>query len=537
MEIFKLFGSIFVDTDEADKSLQKTESSASKVASGLGKTASTIGKVGLAVGGAAIAAGTAVTKLVSSTSDEYAEFEQLTGGIETMFGESSQKMIDYANQAYLNAGMSANEYMDSVMGFSASLLQSLDGDTEKAAESANLALIDMADNANKMGTNIDSIKTAYAGFAKQNYTMLDNLKLGYGGTKTEMERLLADAQELTGVEYNIDSLDDVYSAIHAIQTEMGITGTTAKEGTTTLEGSMNTIKSMFENMKTEIGGAFAPLIQSVLSMVIEKLPDIQALVERLVPIITQTLDNIIPVLGEVVDSLLPALEPLIEALLPLFTLLCETLLPLIADFLSLISDILVKYVIPAITKAVEWVETAVTKVVDFFKNFKTNMENVWSAIVEVFKKPINAVIGFINKLVEGVVTGVNTIIKALNNLSFDVPDWVPILGGKTFGFNLNELVAPQIPLLAKGGTLSSTGSVIVGEKGPELLNLPQGASVTPLDKASIDYDRLTQSFLSALLEAAPSIRTTIAPDKDRLFKVMQDKSREYNRLTGKESFA
>ena len=168
-------------------------------------------------------------ELGKSAISSYADLEQNIGGVETLFKNSSQKVIDNANKAYKTAGMSANNYMSTVTGFSASLLQSLSGDTEKAAEVADMALIDMADNANKMGTFMESIQFAYQGFAKQNYTMLDNLKLGYGGTKEEMQRLLEDAQKITGVKYDITNLNDVFQAIHVIQGELGITGTTAKE--------------------------------------------------------------------------------------------------------------------------------------------------------------------------------------------------------------------------------------------------------------------------------------------------------------------
>lgn len=186
-------------------------------------------------------------ELGKSVISSYADLEQNIGGVETLFKNSSQKVIDNANKAYKTAGMSANNYMSTVTGFSASLLQSLSGDTEKAAEVADMALIDMADNANKMGTSMESIQFAYQGFAKQNYTMLDNLKLGYGGTKEEMQRLLEDAQKITGVKYDITNLNDVFQAIHVIQGELGITGTTAKEAEETISGSVASMKAAWDN--------------------------------------------------------------------------------------------------------------------------------------------------------------------------------------------------------------------------------------------------------------------------------------------------
>ena len=194
-----------------------------------------------------------------------ADLQQSLGGIETLFKDSADTVIASAQQAYKTAGLSANEYMQSVTGFSASLLQGLGGDTQKAAAIADMALTDMSDNANKMGTSMQSIQDAYQGFAKQNYTMLDNLKLGYGGTKTEMERLLADAQKLTGVKYDINNLSDVYSAVHAIQEEMGITGTTAQEASTTFTGSLAAMKAAAQNVlgNLALGEDIGPSLQAL----------------------------------------------------------------------------------------------------------------------------------------------------------------------------------------------------------------------------------------------------------------------------------
>ena len=224
-----------------------TKIDSSGFSSGISKIGS-IAKGGLAVISgltAGIIASFAATSKASL--DSVASLEQNLGGIETLFKDSADIVIENAKRAYKTAGMSANEYMQNVTSFSASLLQSLSGNTKAAAEVADMAMTDMSDNANKMGTSMELIQNAYQGFAKQNYTMLDNLKLGYGGTKTEMERLLADAQKLTGVKYDINSLSDVYNAIHAIQNSLGITGTTAKEAASTIEGSMNSAKAAWDN--------------------------------------------------------------------------------------------------------------------------------------------------------------------------------------------------------------------------------------------------------------------------------------------------
>ena len=213
-----------------------------------------------------IVAAAGIGKALSATLNEGAALQQSLGGVETLFKDSADKVKGFANEAYKTTGLSANAYMENVTGFSASLLQSLGGDTDKAAETANMAMIDMSDNANKMGTSMESIQLAYQGFAKQNYTMLDNLKLGYGGTKQEMQRLLSDAEKLTGVKYDMNNLSDVYSAIHAIQENLDITGTTAREAATTFTGSFESMKAAAQNVlgKLSLGEDIQPALQALM---------------------------------------------------------------------------------------------------------------------------------------------------------------------------------------------------------------------------------------------------------------------------------
>ena len=247
--------------------------------SGMGKVASVAQQaLGVFTGQMMTRAVDALANLGKSALDSVGQLEQNVGGVETLFGDAADAVIASADRAYQTAGMSANDYMSTVTSFSASLLQSLGGNTEEAAEVADMAIIDMADNANKMGTSMDMIQNAYQGFAKQNYTMLDNLKLGYGGTKTEMERLLADAEKLTGVKYDINNLNDVYQAIHAVQEEMGITGTTAKEAASTLEGSMASAKAAWDNFMNgsgdadQLADAFATAADNIVKNLAEIIP-------------------------------------------------------------------------------------------------------------------------------------------------------------------------------------------------------------------------------------------------------------------------
>ncbi len=248
--VFELFGEIAINAESAHKTIDSTTSRAqglSKTFEKVGAAAVKFGKT-IVAGSAAVAAGIGV--VLKKSIGNYAEYEQLVGGVETLFKESSGKVMEYANNAYKTAGLSANEYMSTVTSFSSSLLQSMNGDTEAAADMANKALVDMSDNANKMGTDMAMIQNAYQGFAKQNYTMLDNLKLGYGGTQSEMKRLLKDASKIAGTKFNIKNYADVIEAIHVIQTEMGITGTTAKEASETISGSFGAMKSAWTNLIT-----------------------------------------------------------------------------------------------------------------------------------------------------------------------------------------------------------------------------------------------------------------------------------------------
>lgn len=275
--------------------------------------AKTATKAFLVVGAAAATATIAIAK---ASVDAFAEYEQLVGGVETLFKGSSKKLIEYANQAYKTAGLSANQYMATVTGFSASLLQSLGGDTEKAADIANQALIDMSDNANKMGTSMESIQYAYQGFAKQNYTMLDNLKLGYGGTKTEMERLLKDAQALTGVKYDITNLADVYTAIHVIQENLGIAGTTALEAEKTISGSAATMKAAWQNVLTAIsgGGDLDRAINNLVDSISNYFENIVPVIERALSGIGRLIEKVAPMLVQTVaKSLIAAIPSLLNA--------------------------------------------------------------------------------------------------------------------------------------------------------------------------------------------------------------------------------
>lgn len=309
MELFKLFGTILVDNEKANKSIHQTESTAESAFSKIGKGIKTLAKVG-AIGATAFATG--VGLLTKSAIENYGEYEQLVGGIDTLFKDSNKKVMEYASNAYKTAGMNANKYMETVTSFSASLLSALGGDTAKASEIADMAITDMSDNANKMGTSMELIQNAYQGFAKGNYGMLDNLKLGFGGTKSEMERLLVEAEKLSGIKYDISNLNDVFEAIHVIQTEMGITGTTAKEASSTLQGSFQMMKSAWDNLvtgmadpKQDLGVLIGNVVDSGVTVL-----------NNLIPRIAETVPRIITGLGTVIGTIGAQLPSLLSTLLP-----------------------------------------------------------------------------------------------------------------------------------------------------------------------------------------------------------------------------
>lgn len=267
------------------------------------------------IGSATLEIGKAFVEVGKQAIDNYADYEQLIGGVETLFKDSASIVEGYANNAYKTAGLSANDYMETVTSFSASLLQSLNNDTAKSAEVADMAITDMSDNANKMGTDMSMIQSAYQGFAKQNYTMLDNLKLGYGGTKSEMERLLTDAQKISGIKYDISSFADITQAIHVMQEEMGITETTAKEASTTIQGSVSSMKSAWSNLLTGVaddnadwGTLVNNFVDSVVTAADNLLPRIETAVEGVGLLITD-------VLGLLLDKLVPMGIQLIQNLI------------------------------------------------------------------------------------------------------------------------------------------------------------------------------------------------------------------------------
>jgi phage-related protein len=402
MELFKIFGRIALKGQaETEDGLDSVAGKASGVGQALLKGIGTFAKWGAA---AATAAATATAALVKSAVTAYSDYEQLVGGVETLFKDSASEVQKYAANAYQTAGLFANEYMETVTGFSASLLQSLDGDTKAAAEKANVAITDMSDNANKMGTSMESIQNAYQGFAKQNYTMLDNLKLGYGGTKEEMQRLLEDAEKLSGQKFDLSSYADIVDAIHVVQTEMGITGTTAKEAATTIQGSVNMTKAAWQNLVVGIAddtqdfdGLVNNFVESVTTAGNNILPRVEialkgvgTLVEKLAPIVAKTVPNIV---STTLPSMIKAGTSMIRALLDGLLKAVPELIPCFKNIVNQLISVIVTN-LPMILNAAVTIAGAIV-----------------SGLVEALPDILDAGIELIQSLAQGLTNGIPTILS------------------------------------------------------------------------------------------------------------------------------
>ena len=362
-------------------------------------------KSGLAVAAKAAAAGTAaaagaVIALTKSAVENYGEAEQLVGGVETLFKDSAGTVEEYANNAYQTAGLSANKYMETVTSFSASLLKSMGNDTEAAAKKADLAITDMSDNANKMGTDMQSIQNAYQGFAKQNYTMLDNLKLGYGGTKEEMQRLIDDANALNAAQgnytnYSIESYADIVDAIHTVQTEMGITGTTAKEASTTIEGSIGAMKAAYANFVTGLGNDNA---------------DISELSSQLIQSVGTVAENVLPVVETVLKNIAEAVQRdgpemiekfvsyAIEKLPEVISLGLQMVISLVKGIAQNIPQ-LVTSVLNMMATIVQTIWDSLPDIIEVGKNI---VRGLWGGIKSMASWIGDKVSGFVGGLVDGV---------------------------------------------------------------------------------------------------------------------------------------
>lgn len=437
--------SVIGSVKNMNESMKDATNSASKMSSvmkGIGSSAIKVGK-GLAVAGAAAA--TAVTALVSKSVGAFADYEQLTGGVETLFGAGGRSVEEYAqsvgksvsdiqgkydslmsaqnavlenaNKAYMTAGMSANEYMDTVTGFSASLISSLGGDTNKAADYANSALVDMSDNANKMGTDMESIKNAYQGFAKQNYTMLDNLKLGYGGTQEEMKRLLSDAEKLTGQRYDISSFADITQAIHAIQTQMDITGTTAKEASTTISGSWGSLKAAFQNVLVGLttgGDMFDQSLDALINTAVTFGQNIIPAIKGALSGVGYLIEGLAPVIGETIPPLINDLAPtLANSAVSLISSLVNGLTQNATQFSECLSNIIIVAVAGISTVVPQLLDAASKIVSNLMQGLTNSMPQIVNGAVTLIEGLVNGLVNNIPLLIMGAVQLVTSLANGL----------------------------------------------------------------------------------------------------------------------------
>lgn len=457
MDVFNLYAKLSLNTSEYEKGVEKAKGGASSlmdvfsgtvlgnvVTDGLRNIANGFVTIGKMATGAAISIGKA-------SLDSYGEYEQLVGGVETLYKDSAKTVEQYAKRAFANVGMSANDYMETSTSFAASLVSSLAGDTDAAAEMSNMAISDMADNWNKMGSSVQSVQDAYRGFSKQNYTMLDNLKIGYGGTKTEMQRLLADADTLNAkqgiyTKYSIDSFSDIVQAIHVVQTEMGITGTTADEAASTIQGSTSSMRSAWENLLTGIADPeqnFQSLMDDFVSSFIGAGNNIIPRIKQIVPTLIDGLSEIVTQLAPYVSSVIMELEPTVEeglqALFGGLSSVASELQPIIADVFSFFGDAIVS----GLTTAVE--NSDFSFLLDIFKNVKTAVEEVVPLIEKIAPALVTvgaAVKGWeIGKKLQSIVTGFDEAKVAVSLFSMGLSDAEIAQGALNGTLKASEVIA------------------------------------------------------------------------------------------------
>lgn len=487
MNLLDLYAKITMDTSGYNKGLDEASGKASSFASKLKSGLATAAKVGAA---ALTAAASGVAALTKASIDQYAEYEQLVGGVDTLFKTASDKVQQYAANAYKTAGMSANEYMNTVTSFSASLLQSLGGDTEKAAQKADQAITDMADNANKMGTSMEMIQNAYSGFAKSNFTMLDNLKLGYGGTKEEMQRLLKDAEKLSGIKYDISSYADIVDAIHVVQTEMGITGTTAKEAASTISGSLSMAKAAWKNLLTGVGDDTA---------------DLGTLIDNLVDSVSTAAGNIVPRIGkilsgmgEVVAQLAPIiaqeLPELISTMLPaLVSAGAQLLVGLVTGLVTAIPDLvaaapqIITALVSAISANLPALMAAGQQLLTMLGN---GIQSGIPALAEKLPQVIDSFLDFITgKLPSVLKKGVEMLTELANGILSGIPQLLSAL--PKIIESIVEFITENLPVIVDAGINL-------------LLNLANGI-ISALPNLVADLPKIITSITTTLNENLPKI--------------------------------
>lgn len=494
MNLFNLFAKISLDTSEYEKSLgeseKKTNSFSSRIAKGIGSGVKAIGtgiaQAAKSIGALAAAGSVAAAGLAKKATDAYANYEQLTGGVETLFKESSDTIMKYAQQAYKTAGLSSNEYMETITSFSASLLQSVGGDTKKAAEIADMAIRDMSDNANKMGTSMGSIQAAYQGFAKQNYTMLDNLKLGYGGTKSEMDRLIRDAEKMDssfsvthkktkkGADEISYSYADIVRAINIVQTEMGVTGTTALEAEKTISGSAASMKASWENLLVSLSSG-----ENMSESIMQVADSAKTYLSNIIPVFIQSVKSIGTAIKEIAPVIINEIPEIVKDAIP-------SLLGAGIEIVRALAQGLINSTDQLLDSAIEVIEMFISFLID--------------SSPEIVEAGIRLLIG----LGEGIVKALPKLIPMVTNAVMGI--------AKAFVKNLPLFIKTAIQLMQALANGLIEALPIIIEMLPELINMIIDAFLDNIDMfidASIEIifaitNALVQNA-DKLLEAAPEI--------------------------------
>lgn len=524
MDVFDLFAKITLDSSEYEKGLKNAKSGASGLTGLFGKVgsaASTVGKgifnVATNVAKVSVAAttagATAISALTGLAISSYADYEQLVGGVETLYKTSADKVQQYAADAYKTSGLSANEYMNTATAFAASLVSSLGGDTEQAAELANTAISDMSDNSNKMGTAMSSIQDAYNGFAKQNYTMLDNLKLGYGGTKTEMERLIDDANKLNATQgkatnYTINSYADVVSAIHDVQNAMGITGTTSKEASTTIQGSVNATKSAWSNLVTGIAddnanfgqlisnfvdsattaasniiprievalNGAAKLIESLVPPIMAELP---SLIETVLPQLAQSAVNIVQTLvtgisanaEQLIDSAIQIITVLGNGIYQMLPTVAQSALQIVLTLVSKLNENLPQMLDTAGQMLIAFVEGVSEHLPDIMLAAASIVETLLTYFIEHLPDIVEGAMQMGNAVIDGIIDGIsaawNGLVSWFNGL------WDSLFGNRSVNVDVNS----------SGTTGGRAGGLDFVPYNNYVANLHRGEMVLTADEA------------------------------------------------------
>lgn len=443
MTVFELVAKLTLDSSEYESDLKKQSESGGKLAGAWGKIGGAV-KIGAAAIGAASVAVGALTK---KSIDAYAEFEQLKGGVEKLYGSAADELMGYANEAYKTAGMSANQYMEQATSFSAALINSLGGDQSKAAKQTDVAMRAISDNFNTFGGDISNVQNAFQGFAKQNYTMLDNLKLGYGGTKTEMERLISDANEYAQTigmagDLSIDSFSDIVTAIDLVQQKQGIAGTTAKEAATTIEGSLNMTKAAWNNLVTSLADPDADIGAAIDNLVVAIVGDKDGtgLLNQLIPAIQRAIEGI----GKFIQAAVPMLAQQLPALI-------QTFLPVAIDA-----------IVSLVTSIAAALPDIITTIADMLPQLiETIVTGLISAIGAAAPRLAKAAPQMVKAIATGLLKGVGVVISAgaklIASLANSISAKLRAAGQKALA------LAKQIPQKIKSGlgSLASAGSALI----------------------------------------------------------------------------